>query len=85
LLANHWQFSLKKWLRNAIHSAGITVAAIFCSSLLAQEKTGMPANTTVINVLQANAGKTVEGKTGSNRVSQDPVEVFGLSWAPAKQ
>jgi hypothetical protein len=39
---------------------GITVAAITCSSLLAQEKPAIQPNATVLSILQSNAGKTVE-------------------------
>jgi hypothetical protein len=39
---------------------GIIVAAIACSSLLAQEKAAIQPNATVISILQSNAGKAVE-------------------------
>jgi hypothetical protein len=39
---------------------GIIVTAIACSSLLAQEKPAIQPNATVLSILQANAGKTVE-------------------------
>ena len=39
---------------------GIIVAAVACSSLLAQEKAAIQPNATVISILQGNAGKTVE-------------------------
>jgi len=39
---------------------GITVAAVACSSLLAQEKPAIQPNATVLSILQGNAGKTVE-------------------------
>ena len=39
---------------------GIIVAAIDCSSLLAQEKAAIQPNATVLSILQGNAGKTVE-------------------------
>jgi hypothetical protein len=38
----------------------IIVAALTCSSLLAQEKSGVQSNATVLSLLQGNAGKTVE-------------------------
>ena len=38
----------------------IIVAAIGCSSLLAQEKAAIQPNATVLSILQGNAGKTVE-------------------------
>lgn len=39
---------------------GVIIAAITCSSLLAQEKAGLQPNATVVNILQGSAGKTVE-------------------------
>jgi hypothetical protein len=39
---------------------GIIVAAVTCSSLLAQEKATLQANATVLGILQGTAGKTVE-------------------------
>jgi hypothetical protein len=39
---------------------GIIVAAMACSSLLAQEKAVLQPNATVLGILQGNAGKTVE-------------------------
>ncbi len=38
----------------------IIIAAVICSSLLAQEKAVLQPNATVLGVLQGNAGKTVE-------------------------
>jgi hypothetical protein len=38
----------------------IVVAALTCSSSLAQEKTSIQPNATVLSILQGNAGKTVE-------------------------
>jgi hypothetical protein len=38
----------------------IIVAALACSSLLAQEKAAIQPNATVLSILQGNAGKTVE-------------------------
>ena len=38
----------------------IIVAALTCSSLLAQEKAAIQPNATVLSILQANAGKAVE-------------------------
>ena len=39
---------------------GIIIAAIACSSLLAQEKAALQPNASVLSILQGNAGKTVE-------------------------
>jgi len=39
---------------------GIMVAAVSCSSLLAQEKAVLQPNATVLSILQGSAGKTVE-------------------------
>ena len=38
----------------------IVIAALTCSSLLAQEKAALQPNATVLSVLQGNVGKTVE-------------------------
>ena len=38
----------------------IVVAAVTCSNLLAQEKTALQPNATVISLLQGSAGKAVE-------------------------
>jgi hypothetical protein len=53
----------------------IIVVGVTCSSLVAEEKPSLQANATVLNILQGNAGKTVElhlrsgGKIGG-RVGQ---------------
>src|SRR4029077_761791 len=39
---------------------GIMVAAVTCSSLLAQEKTSLQPNATILSILQGSTGKTVE-------------------------
>jgi hypothetical protein len=39
---------------------GIIVAAVACSSLLAQEKAAIQPNATVVSILQSSAGKAVE-------------------------
>ncbi len=39
---------------------GIVVAAMTCSSLLAQEKAALQANATVLSIIQGGAGKAVE-------------------------
>lgn len=38
----------------------IVIAALTCSSLLAQEKAALQPNATVLSVLQGSVGKTVE-------------------------
>jgi hypothetical protein len=63
---------------------GIIVAAITCSSLLAQEKAGIQPNATVLSILQGNAGKTVElrlrsGEKIGGRVSQVTDNIVYLS------
>jgi sRNA-binding regulator protein Hfq len=40
--------------------AGVIVAVVTCSSLLAQEKTSLQPNATILSILQGNTGKTVE-------------------------
>jgi hypothetical protein len=63
---------------------GITVAAITCSSLLAQEKPAIQPNATVLSILQGNAGKTVElhlrsGEKIAGKVGQVTDNVVYLS------
>jgi hypothetical protein len=63
---------------------GIVVATVACSSLLAQERTGIQANATVLSILQGNAGKTVElhlrsGEKVGGRVGQVTDNIVYLS------
>jgi len=44
---------------------GIIVAAVTCSSLLAQEKPALQPNATVLSILQGSTGKTVELRLNS--------------------
>lgn len=39
---------------------GIIVAAVTCSSLLAQEKASLQPNASILSILQGSSGKTVE-------------------------
>ena len=39
---------------------GIIIAAVACSSLLAQERAALQPNASVLSILQGNAGKAVE-------------------------
>jgi hypothetical protein len=39
---------------------GTIIAAVTCSTLLAEEKAGLPPNATILSILQGNIGKTVE-------------------------
>ena len=39
---------------------GIIIAAVACSSLLAQERAALQPNATVLSILQGSAGKAVE-------------------------
>jgi hypothetical protein len=49
------QFVMKRY-----SSLIIVIAALTCSSLLAQEKAALQPNATVLSVLQGSVGKTVE-------------------------
>ena len=54
---------------------GIIIAAVACSSLLAQEKPALQPNASVLSILQGNAGKAVElhlrsGEKVAGRVGQ---------------
>lgn len=62
----------------------IVIAALTCSGLLAQEKTALQANATVISILQSNSGKTVElhlksGEKMGGKVSQVTDNMVHLS------
>ena len=63
---------------------GIIVAAIACSSLPAQEKPAVLPNATVLSILQASAGKSVElhlrsGDKVGGRVGQVTDNIVYLS------
>ena len=69
--------------RNSLLLA-IIVATIACSTLPAQEKPAIQPNATVLGILQANAGKTVElhlrsGEKVGGRVGQVTDNVVYLS------
>ena len=53
---------------------GIMVAAVSCSSLLAQEKAVLQPNATVLSILQGSAGKTVELRLNSGEKIGGKVE-----------
>ena len=62
----------------------IVIAALTCSSLLAQEKAALQPNVTVLSVLQDSAGKTVElhlrsGEKMGGKVSQFSENTVHLS------
>jgi len=38
----------------------VFIIAVFCSCAFAQDKTAMQSDTTILNILQDNTGKTVE-------------------------
>jgi hypothetical protein len=63
---------------------GIIIAAVACSSLLAQEKAALQPNASVLSILQGNAGKTVElhlrsGEKVGGRVGQVTDNIVYLS------
>jgi hypothetical protein len=61
LLANRAQITQKDLImKHYSLLLGIMVAAVTCSSLVAQEKTDLQPNVTVLIILQGNAGKAVE-------------------------
>jgi hypothetical protein len=53
---------------------GIIVAAVTCSSLLAQEKAALQPNATVLSILQSSTGKTVELRLNSGEKIGGKVE-----------
>ena len=53
---------------------GIIVAAATCASSLAQEKTSLQPNATILSVLQGNTGKTVELRMHSGEKMGGKVE-----------
>jgi len=63
---------------------GIIIAAVACSSLLAQERAALQPNASVLSILQGNAGKTVElhlrsGEKVGGRVGQVTDNIVYLS------
>ncbi len=61
LLANRAQIAQKDLIMKRYSLViGIIVAAVTCSSLLAQEKAALQPNATVLSLLQGSAGKAVE-------------------------
>ena len=61
LLANRAQITQKNVIMKRYSLLlGIMVAAVTCSSLVAQEKTDLQPNATVLSILTSNAGKGVE-------------------------
>src|SRR3989449_8880459 len=63
---------------------GIIVAAVTCSSLLAQEKAALQPNASVLSILQGSAGKTVElhlrsGEKLGGKVAQVTDSIVHLS------
>jgi hypothetical protein len=53
---------------------GIMLAGVTCSSLLAQEKTSLQPNATILSILQGSAGKTVELRLNSGEKIGGKVE-----------
>jgi hypothetical protein len=63
---------------------GLIIAAITCSSLLAQEKAALQPNASVLSILQGSAGKTVElhlrsGEKLGGKVAQVTDSIVHLS------
>jgi hypothetical protein len=63
---------------------GLIIAAITCSSLLAQEKAALQPNASVLSILQGSAGKTVElhlrsGEKLGGKVAQVTDNIVHLS------
>ena len=60
-LANRAQIAQKDLIMKCYSLViGIIVAAVTCSSLLAQEKAALQPNATVLSLIQGSAGKAVE-------------------------
>jgi len=53
---------------------GIMVAAVTCSSLVAQEKASLQPNATILSILQGSTGKTVELRLSSGEKIGGKVE-----------
>ena len=61
LLVNRGAMTQKELImKHSSLAVGIIVAALTCSSLLAQEKPTLQPNATIMSILQGNVGKTVE-------------------------
>jgi hypothetical protein len=60
LLANRSEITQNDFIMKRYSLLGFIIAAISCSSLLAQEKAALQPNATVLSLLQGSAGKAVE-------------------------
>jgi hypothetical protein len=70
--------------RHSLLLGAIILSGLTCSSLLAQDKTAIQPNATVLSILQANAGKAVElhlrsGEKIGGRVGQVTDNIVYLS------
>jgi hypothetical protein len=66
------------------HSVLAIIAALTCSSLLAQDKAALQPNSTVLSLLQGSAGKSVElhlrsGEKIAGKVAQASDNVIHIS------
>jgi hypothetical protein len=84
LLANKWQIAQNDFTMKHYSLLGSIIAAMACSSLLAQEKAALQPSATVLSLLQGNVGKGVElhlrsGEKLGGKVAQVTDNVVHLS------
>ena len=85
LLVNHAEITQKELIMKRYSLLlGVIIAAVSCSSLLAQEKAVLQPKATVLSILQGSAGKTVElhlrsGEKMGGKVAQVNDNIVHLS------
>jgi hypothetical protein len=84
LLANRSEIAQNGFVMKRYCLLGFIIAAMTCSSLLAQEKAALQSNATVLGVLQGSVGKGVElhlrsGEKLGGKVAQVTDNVVHLS------
>jgi hypothetical protein len=84
LLANRSEITQNDFIMKRYSLLGFIIAAMTCSSLLAQEKAALQPNASVLSILQGSAGKTVElhlrsGEKLGGKVAQVTDNIVHLS------
>jgi hypothetical protein len=84
LLANRSEITQNDFIMKRYSLLGFIIAAMTCSSLLAQEKAALQPNASVLSILQGSAGKTVElhlrsGEKLGGKVAQVTDSIVHLS------
>ena len=84
LLANRLELEQNGFTMKRYSLLGLIIAAMTCSSLVAQEKAALQANATVLSLLQGSVGKDVElhlrsGEKLGGKVAQVTDNIVHLS------